>query len=184
MSQAEWTRIAAKEKGAGQKQATNDLLAALGVTKIEDAKEILDAARAAEDASKTEHQKAIEAANAAKEEARQLAITLGAERLSLSAEQALMAAGITDAGQRSELVPLVAAKVTGDVDVAAAVEQVKAKFPVLFTAPAATPLPPSGDPRNATPPAQAATDAWTAGKQRAEAVNASVTEFNPYELRL
>lgn len=184
ISQDEVNRIAAKEKDAGKRAAKQELLEALGVTKIEDAKTVLDAVRAADDAQKTEAQRAVDAANAEKAAAAEERRTIAVERLSLSANEALMAAGITDAGQRSELVPLVAAKVTGDVDVTAAVEQVKAKFPVLFTAPAATPLPPSGDPRNATPPAQAATDAWTAGKQRAEAVNASVTEFDPYKLRL
>lgn len=186
LSQDEVNRIAAREKDAGKRAERQALLEALGVKNLDEARAQLQAARDAEDANKSEMQKAIEKAQAEATAAQQLASTLAAERRDLACERALLHAGIADDKQRTALVSLVAREVDADASadvVAAAVETVKATFPQLFTPPTQgnpTP-PPSGEPAGGgAPPAPRIADARERGRLRAQKVNGdNATSFDP-----
>jgi hypothetical protein len=167
-NQKQVNAIAAKEKN----DARAAFLAELGVDTIDAAKAVIAAKRAEDDAAKTEaqrlHDQALADATAAATAKAQ------AERALLEANvvAALTAAGITDVDQRTEIVPLAVAKVSDEVDAAAAVELVKQKLPQLFTAPTSPTPPPSGDIRSGTPPTPAGSGgAWDRGVARAQAEN-------------
>lgn len=181
--QTEINRVGTAEHARGKKAAREELLRELGVADLKDAKTVLDAVKVADEAQKTEAQRAVEAANAREAAAVAREHAADAREKAAAITGALISAGIADATQRNELVPMVAAKLTDDTDAAAAVEAIKATFPQLFAAPAGQTPAPSGDPRNPTPPAPVTgTSAWDAGIARAAAVNESATTFDPYSM--
>jgi hypothetical protein len=186
LSQDEVNRIAAREKESGKRAGMQSVLETLGVADVKEAKAVIEAARAAEDANKSEMQKAIDKAQAETTRAQQTTTELQQERQSLAAERALLRAGILSDEQVAELVPLVTAKVSESVDAAAAVEQLKVTFPQLFTVPTnAVPPPPSGEPASGgTPPAPRIADARERGRERARRANEAVGKFDAYSLEL
>jgi hypothetical protein len=165
-TQKQVNAIAAKEKN----DARAAFLTELGVGSIDEAKSVLAAQREAEDAAKSEAERLRD--QAARDAATAQAAMAEAARLVLEANivTALTHAGITDPDQRTELVPLVAAKVSDDIDAGAAVELVKQRLPQLFQAPASATPPPSGDVRGGIPPTPTGTGgAWERGVAMAKA---------------
>lgn len=164
-TQKQVNAIAAREKN----DARAALLSELGVDSLDAAKTILDAQRAKEDEAKTEAQRLLEQAQQREAAATAAAAQAAAQLRDANIVSALTHAGITDPDTRTELIPLVTAKVSDEVDAAAAVELVKQKLPQLFQAPASNTPPPSGDVRNGNPPPPAGDGgAWARGVARAE----------------
>jgi hypothetical protein len=135
-SQAELDRIAGESRAAGRGQAEKDLLAKLGVESVEQLEARVNAAKAAEDAQKTELEKANEARAAAEKEAAR-ASELAHRAVAVSRVEGQL----RDAGIKPERIPaalklvdLSSLKVEGtDVSgVSEAIESVKSASPEWF----------------------------------------------------
>lgn len=136
LRQGELDGIAGKARQAGRDAAEKDLLAKLGVADIDAATAIIAANKAAEDAQKTELQKAIERAESAEKE-REAATKSATTILAVTrVEGSLRDAGVKPERLASalKLVDLSLVKVDGtDVSgVAEVVESVKAMSPEWF----------------------------------------------------
>ncbi len=168
---AEATR-AAELAAANAKTAAEQAIAdQLGVT-IEEAKKIVADKKAADDATKSEAQKALEAAQTAQAAAEKAKADADRERLAAKVERKLAAAGIPEAAMtrasRLVAVPADADDAAIDVEITA----LKTEMPALFTTPGgAPPAPPAG---TGTPPpappagGQAITTALERGKALAQ----------------
>jgi hypothetical protein len=169
-SQDDLNRIAAREKDQGRAAALNEVAATLGMP-VDEAKKLLDAARAAEDARKTQAERDAETARQEKAQADQARSEAAAVVQRAKVERALLVAGLPavvadgagrDAEEAAErllerAVRLVDIPAGADAAaVAAVVTQLKQDLPALFSRPAPPPLPGS------TPP----TPAPAAGQQR------------------
>lgn len=171
-TQADVTRIAAREKAEGERAALAKLATDLGVT-IDEAKEIVKAHNDRAEADKTEAQRAKEAADREKAAAETERAAAAAERHAAKLERALMRAN-APAERLEKLTRLVDAKV-GDDDEAieTAVKATAEEFPELFAeaAPPGTaprPKPPAGDPPGKPPRPAPPGDRMAAGRERAK----------------
>lgn len=132
LSQEEVTRIAAKEKREGKRAGQRELLESLGVEDPESAKELIERARQQLEEEKDERTKSAEAQAAAERKAEQAAKTADAARHEVNVIKGLVRAG-ADTETVDDLVPLVKADVGAETDdIAAAVSDLKKKFPALF----------------------------------------------------
>lgn len=123
-SQDDVTRIATREKAEGRKSVLKEL----GIEDSEDTKEAIRAFLAQREAEKSDAQKATERATKAEREK-------AAAEASYTALQQKYDALAKGAKPETidDLLALTRAKVTDKVDFAAALEQVKTSYPVLFT---------------------------------------------------
>lgn len=133
-TQAELDRIAANRAKEGKQAGQRELLEALGVTDVEEAKEILKKHREDEDARRSESERAAAAARQEKEAAEAERREARRERLAARIERALGKAGVPE----SEI-EFVAKMVEVDDDadpdaVQQAVDDLKEKMPRLFEA--------------------------------------------------
>lgn len=167
MSQAELDALigqrAAEAARAAKKAAEDALTAKLGDRKLDDLLSAADAAKAADDAKKTEAERALEAANAAKAEAEKDRATAKAELHTTRVHAALQAAGVPEAGVAAIIVPDLTVDSTPE-EIKAAVTKLKTALPGLFTA---TPAVPS-DPGKPPAPKDNAGEFGAAGKSEFE----------------
>lgn len=150
--QAKIASIAAENKARGEraaKAAAEQALAdKLGGRSLEDLLAVADAAQAAENAKKTEAERALEAANAAKAEAETIRSQAARELHDARVRSALLTAGVPEAGLTAVTVPGVTVESTVE-DIKAAVETLKTALPGLFTAKVTPPADPG---KPGTPP--------------------------------
>lgn len=139
-SQADMDRVAGESRTGGRSQAEKDLLAKLGVDSVEAAEAALKVVKDAEEANKTELQKATERADAAEKE-RDRASELALRSVALSR----LEGQLRDAGINPERIPaalrlvdLANLKVEGTevTGVPEAIESVKSTSPEWFGKPA------------------------------------------------
>jgi colicin import membrane protein len=174
-TQADVDRMVGQARKEARTSAANELAEQLGCS-VEDAKAKIAAAIAADDAQKTEAQRALEAAQAEKAEAAAEKAAAAQERFDLRVERKLIAAGVGQAIAddadgtkaaaaiaRARRLLDVSADAT-DADIAAEIEAVKADVPSLFSAPTEAPAP--GRPAPTPPPKPNGTQ--PAGKTLAE----------------
>lgn len=152
-TQADLNRLLAREKSDGKRVAQAEFLQALGVTDLDEAKSVLQAAKDAEQQQLTEAQRAKREADAEKNKATQAQAEAATLRQAAMVERALIRAGIgiddKDGDEQLELVSrMVVVEPDADQDaVNAAVADLKKKMPQLFS-PEKKPEPkvPGGDP--------------------------------------
>jgi multidrug efflux pump subunit AcrA (membrane-fusion protein) len=144
-SQADLNRLLAREKNDGKRAGQSELLQALGVNNLDEAKEIIAARKAAEDAALSDADKARKEAEREKAEAATAKAEAAREKLDSRIERALVRAHIPD--DQIELVArMVVVEDGADQDkVNDAVEDLKKKMPQLFEEP---------DPNRAPDPAK------------------------------
>lgn len=172
-SQDEVTRMLAAEKAQGERAAERALLAQFGVEKPEDVKTILEAHRAAEDARRTETQRAEAAAVEAKRLADADRAAAASDRKAAAIERALAGSGLQLPEKADEAAAALASAVRlVDLDgeptpeaVKTAVDKVKATFPSLF-APAGRTIP-NSDPTGRQQRQGGAPTGVAAGRERA-----------------
>lgn len=151
-TQEEVDRMVGRARGEAKRSAASELAEQLGCT-VEEAKAKIAAVTAADDALKSETQRALDAANEAKAEATRARAAADAERLAAKVERKLAAAGV-DPKTLARATALVTVSPDADDDaIEAEVEALKADIPALFTPTAVGALPPAG----VTPPRQPAT---------------------------
>jgi hypothetical protein len=154
-TQAELDAINARTRSEATRAANNALFTALGVTSQQEADALVKKAREADEAGKTEAQRAQAAADTARTVAEQATAQAAADRLATLTERALIRAGLPlevddAAGAKVENPQLAYALRLVDVPagsdeatIKTAVEAVKATFPQMFTSTAAAPAAPS-----------------------------------------
>jgi hypothetical protein len=152
-TQADLDRIVGREKAEAKRTAEKQFAETLGVT-VDEAKAIIAAKNTADDAAKSEAQRALDAATATQAEAVQAKADAVRERFEAKVERALVNAGvgsgIEDPAKAAAAVTRATRMVTLDTDsddaaIAAEIEALKADVPGLFTTPtAAGGTPPSG----------------------------------------
>ena len=163
---------AAELAAANAKTAAEQAIAEqLGVT-IEEAKKIVADKKAADDATKSEAQKALEAAQTAQAAADVARNEAEAERLAAKIERKLAAAGIPEASMARAGRLIAVSAGADDAAIDAEIAALKTEMPALFTTPGgAPPAPPAG---TGTPPpappagGQAITTALERGKALAQ----------------
>lgn len=136
LTQADVDRAAADAK----KAAIADVVATFGCT-IEEAKLLVDAKRQADDAQKTEAQKAREAADKEKAEAAEEKRTAAAERRALRVDRGLLTARVSDK-RMEKAAKLILTELADDADeaaITAAVEAFKKDTPEWFGVAGAAP---------------------------------------------
>lgn len=140
LSQAEVSRIATKEKQEGHTAGRAALLKELGIDDPAKAKELIDAAKKAEDAALSETQKAQKAAEADKATAEKDRKEAAREKLNARIERRLLAEGLSLAKdedkadkQLARAVRLLDLDLDSDQDaVKAAVKELRDEMPNLF----------------------------------------------------
>lgn len=177
--QDEVNRIAAREKDQGRRAAEAAIAEKLGVT-VEEAAQIVKAAREAADADKSEADKAKGAAATEKAKREQAERELAQERHDRKVELELIDAGVP-AKAAAKLVKLVDSEPgSDDAAVKAAVETLKTEMPQVFEAKSAEeeeggetkPPKPSSDPKGTPPKPTAGEDAMSRGAERAKGFGA------------
>lgn len=160
-TQTDLNRLLAREKSDGKRVGQAELLQTLGVSNLDEAKAILEAAREAEAKNLSEAEKAKKEAEAAKAKADEDSRTATAIRMAAMVERALLRAGLgiddKDGDEQLELVArMVIVEPDSDQDaVNAAVADLKKKMPQLFESTGKAPEPktpgsdPGRQPRNA-----------------------------------
>lgn len=146
------------------------LLDSLGFKSLKEAEELVKAHREAQDAQRTETERAIARAEEARLAAEGQLAAIATERHTLNVERALMAAGAQgDLARLSRLVEVETGAESAEVN--AAVEAAKAEFPSLFGAATATPAP--SEPHGGGAPSRPSNspDALTRGSERAQLYN-------------
>lgn len=124
--------IASRARAEAKRSAANDLATELGCT-VAEAKAKIEAAAAADDAVKTEAQRALDAANTAKAEAEAQQAAAKAERLAARVERKLTAAGVPEA-TLARAARLIDVDPDADDDaIAAEVDTLRTEVPALFT---------------------------------------------------
>lgn len=148
-TQKELQELLAKEK----RQGKNSVLNALGIKTVEEAKSVLNAAKAAADANKTEEQLAADALNAAKN-AENAAKN---ELLKANRTIAVMKAGFSPE-YVDDVVAIASGKVTEDKDFNAVIEEMKNSHKFYLSSDAkpkeGTGTPSAGYKKNSTPQAE------------------------------
>lgn len=167
MSQAELDALigqrAAEAARAAKKAAEDALTAKLGDRKLDDLLAVDAAAKAAQDALKTDAQRDREAAAAEKAEAAKDRAAAKAELHTTRVHAALQAAGVPEAGVAAIVVPDVTVDSTPE-EIKAAVAKLKTTLPGLFTTTAAVP----SDPGKPPAPKDQAGEFGAAGKAEFE----------------
>lgn len=162
LTQEQVNQIAAREKDQGRVAALREVSEMLGGMRVEDAAELVKAAKAADDANKTQAQRDAEAAATARAEAEAERKAAAEDRHAARLERALTAAGAVDVE-----VATAAIKVGVDADADAiktAVDALKQRVPGLF----GTPTSPPSDPGTPPPSQKTTPSGWDAGKAEAE----------------
>lgn len=170
VDQESFNRIVAREKAEAARQATKRLLEEAGVPTVDALKAMTKAQAEKAEAEKTELQRAVDAAKAEMDAARNERATLAMERHSLTVERALSAAGAR--GDLVRIGRLLDVEPGADTDaINAAVDAAKVEFPSLF-GPAMT-SPASSEPSGGGAPSRTARpdDAAERGAARAAKYN-------------
>lgn len=153
-TQADLNRLLAREKSDGKRVAQAEFLQALGVNSLDDAKNVLEAAREAEAKNLSEAEKAKKDAETARAKADQDAREATTVKMAAMVERALLRAGLgideKDGDEQLELVArmvVVEPEATQD-QVNEAVADLKKKMPQLFETTGKVPDPkvPGSDP--------------------------------------
>lgn len=174
-TQAEVNAIATREAQAAERTAQTKLLQSLGFDTPEAAKAAVDAARAAEDAGKTEVQRQQEAAAAAKTAADNDRQAAASERFEAKLERNFAKAGVdVDSPSFARIRRMVTLDTSADAAaIQAEIDTIKTDFPALFGTAGGTPPPaPGSDPHGrppATPPGSKT--AMERGRERAKATS-------------
>lgn len=150
-TQADVDRMVGGARVEAKRVAANELANELGCT-VEEAKAKLEALAAAEDATKSEAQKALEAANAAKADADAARAAAAQDRFAAKVERKLIAAGVgkgLDDTKATAALTRAARLLNLDPDaddtaIAAEIEAAKADVPSLFTTEGQASTPPPG----------------------------------------
>lgn len=156
-TQDDLNRIAAENKARGEREAKKafeeQLKALFGDLTPEEVAGKLRAVREAEDAQKTEAQRILEEATAAKTEAEKIKAEAAQERHTARLHAALISAGVPEAGVGAVTVPGVEVGATVE-EIQAAVDKLKTTLPGLFKTTTSvdadpgrgpTPTPPAGE---------------------------------------
>lgn len=146
-TQEEVDRMVGRARGEAKRSAATELAEQLGCT-VDEAKAKIAAVAAADDALKSEAQRALDAANEAKADASRAKAEAAADRLAAKVERKLAAAGV-DPKTLTRATALVSVPDDADDDaIDAEIEALKADVPALFTPTAGGTPPPAG----VTPP--------------------------------
>ena len=140
-------RVAEASRRA-KEAADADLKAKLGDTSLDDLIEQHKKAQAAAEEQKSEAQRALEAANAAKAEAEQIKAQAALERHTARVTTALVAAGAPEAAVGAISVPGVTVDSTPE-EIKTAVEALRKTLPALFTKTAVSSTDPGPGPKRA-----------------------------------
>jgi hypothetical protein len=188
-TQADLTRIAAKEKAEGKAAAERAIAEQLGVS-VEEAKSIIQRSKEAEDKTKSEAQKEREKAEAERKAAEADRQEAKVETHNARIERALAKLGFTgddDAAKR--VAKMVTVEVGGSYEdiLADATALKKTLNPELFGEKQKTPGKgggtgrglPNGDPTAKPPAPNGGDDAYSAGVKRFEERKAKRSTFNP-----
>lgn len=168
-TQDEVTAIATREKDEGRRSAEAAVAKELGVS-VAEAKKILKDHAAAEDAKKTEADKAREAAEAEKTEAEKAKAAAATEIFETRLERAFLKEGLAlDDTKVARVRRMVSVEAGASFDdVLKDVQAIKAEFPALFDGSGAgTPKAPNGDPVGSPPKPKPGEDKFAAGAARA-----------------
>lgn len=165
-TQEEVDRMVGRARGEAKRSAASELAEQLGCT-VEEAKAKIAAASAADDALKSEAQKALDAATAAQAEAEKARTAAAAERVAAKVERKLVKAGVDDKALARAAGLVNVAPDADDDAIDAEIEALKADIPALFTPADGTPPPPPGvtPPR---PPGRPGGDTKTAAERARE----------------
>lgn len=167
------TRIAAKEKSEGANAERARLLKEFGVESLDEAKKVFAERQQAEDAKKSELEKAAEREAKAKADGERAVAAAKQEAHNDRVALRLIASGlpretVSDGEALADVVRLINAEVgSKSEDIDAKIEAVKVRFPQFFTASTTSGTPssvPSGHPSGAP----AGESAFDRGKKRAE----------------
>lgn len=154
-TQEDIDRIAAREKGQGERAGSKTVLEAMGFTTAEEAKKFVDEQRAAQAAALTEQQKK-DADLAAREAAANAAQATAAQAILDSRKTtALAVAGVAGANLPDAMLLLQIPADADDAAVTAAIDGLKTRRPELFAAvvpPKTKPPLPNGTPGTTPPP--------------------------------
>lgn len=134
-TQSEVNRMMANEKRDGKRAGKRELLDELGFDDVEDLRKKLDAVNDAEDAAKSDAQRAQEEADAEKAKAKKAREDAERERHEARVERAIIKAGGDPDNEKSvsRITRLLDIEVGADSDeIAAAVESLKDDMPTLF----------------------------------------------------
>lgn len=170
LPQPEFDRLLGQRVAEAGRASTKKALAELGVNSLDEAKALIAAQKVADDANRTETERAIARASERETAAAAREAAAAAKEHTLNVAGALMAAGAK--GDLAKLARLVDVEAGAEpTAVAAAVEAAKADFPSLFGVQAA-PFAPS-EPTGGGAPSRPAhsPDARTRGEERAKALN-------------
>lgn len=154
-TQDQLTAVAAREKSEGRTAALREVSEQLGMS-VEDAKTLLAAARAADDANKTEAQRALDAANAAKAEAEAAKAEAAADRHVARVERLLTSSGAANVAVATRALDVAVG--ADEATVTAAIEKLKTDAPGLFGAAPAAPHTAPGAPPQQPPAAKSAAE--------------------------
>jgi hypothetical protein len=168
IDQDTFNKVVSREKAQAASAERKRILEEAGVGSLDQLRATIKAYSEAQDAAKSEVQKAVEAANTEMEAARSERQAVARERHTLNVEKALAASGARD--NLSDLAKLVDVEVGADpAAVEAAVEAVKTKFSALF----GYTTPPASEPSGGGPAARPsnAQDALSKGADRAKSYN-------------
>lgn len=190
LTQAEVNAIATREKQQGKAAAERELAEALGVP-LEEAKAIIKQSKEAADAKKSEADKDREAAAREKQEAETEKAAAKKETHQARLERAFDKVGVDLADDKEKaknerLLRLVTAEVGASYeDVLNEVKQIQKDFPGLFgeSGGGSSRKAPNGDPAGTPPKPTGAEDKYEAGRKRAQARAAKVTD-NPLLAKL
>ena len=148
-TQSQVTSMMTKEKDQGRRQGRKEVLDALGFGTMDEAKAFSTTMKEAEAAQLSEVERAKREAEEARNAAQRDRDAAQAERFSAKLERALLTAGVVDA-QVAKVGRLIAPEADwSDDEITAAVADLKADMPQLFTPGKQDTPPPNGDPGKA-----------------------------------
>lgn len=152
VSKAEAERQATAAANAAKKAAEQQVADTLGVS-VAEAKKLIDAQKATEDAAKSDTQKALEAATAAQAAAELAKSEAAADRLAAKVERKLGAAGVDDKALARAIRLVALDPDADDAAIDAEIEALKTDVPGLFAKVEAPELDANGQPVVKAPPA-------------------------------
>lgn len=165
-TQADVDRLVGRARTEARRTSVTEVAEQLGCT-VDEAKQVLDAVRAADAAQQTDAQRALAAAQDAQAAADQARAEAAAERLAARVERRLLAAGVPDTAlaRAARMVDL-----DPDVDddaIDTEIDQLKSDVPALFTPATGTGTTPPPNP-GAPPRKPPANGAVKTARERAE----------------
>lgn len=175
---AELGKVEKRARADGHKAAVAEVADQLGCT-VEEAKSLIASVRAAEDAQKSEAQRALEAANQAKAEAEQARSEAAVERVAAKVERRLLAAGVPDTALARAARMVTVAPDADDDAIAAEIDTLKSEVPALFAPAGHTPPPPGVDPSK-QPRHKAPKSGIEAGRERARQEREATKTLDPF----